>query len=167
MFYSDAVELVNPLGAARGKHKVVQIFFNLAEIPKCQRSQVDRMQLALIVKEKLIKKYGFSKIYKVLVDDLKKLETGIEIFKPVPRLIKCGVLLHSGDNLESHSVGGFSTNFSSKDVCRFCHITYDQLTENIHGFDGEYPLRKWTIEEYDNICDLIERNQNCVEETEE
>ena len=29
LFYSDALEIVNPLGAARGKHKVVQIFFHL------------------------------------------------------------------------------------------------------------------------------------------
>ena len=33
MLYSDAIELVNPLGAGRGKHKVIQIFFSLAEIP--------------------------------------------------------------------------------------------------------------------------------------
>ena len=156
MFYSDAVELVNPLGAARGKHKVIQIFFNLAEIPKCQRSQVDRMQVALIVKEKLVKKYGIHKIYKNLVDDLKKLENGIEVENPVPRIIKCGVLLHSGDNLESHSVGGFSMSFSSRDVCRFCHIQHEELSNNIHGLDGETQLRGWTVAEYDEICDSIE-----------
>ena len=34
MIYSDAIELVNPLGAGRTKHKVIQIFFFLCEIPK-------------------------------------------------------------------------------------------------------------------------------------
>ena len=52
IFYSDALEIVNPLGAARGKHKVVQIFYTLANVPKIQRSNIDRMQLTLIVKEK-------------------------------------------------------------------------------------------------------------------
>ena len=164
MFYSDAVELVNPLGAARGKHKVVQIFFTLAEIPRSQRSQVDRMQLAMIVREKLFKKYGISKIYKIMIDDLKNLEDGITVENPVPRKVKCGILLHSGDNLEAHTVGGFSTNFSSRDICRFCHISYDDLNGNIHGLDNEAPHEGWTIEEYDNICDFIERNDNQAEE---
>ena len=48
ILYSDALELVNPLGAARGKHKVVQVFYTLANIPKTQRSKIDRTQLALI-----------------------------------------------------------------------------------------------------------------------
>ena len=75
--------LVNPLGAAKGKHKVVNVFWTLSEIPKEQRSQIDRMQLALIVKEKHLKKYGYQVIYRVLLEDLKKLEAGIIIDKPV------------------------------------------------------------------------------------
>lgn len=42
LFYSDALEVVNPLASARGKHKVVQIFWTLGDIPKHQRSQIDR-----------------------------------------------------------------------------------------------------------------------------
>ena len=42
LLYSDAVELVNPLGASRGKHKIIQIFWSLAETPKERRSQIDR-----------------------------------------------------------------------------------------------------------------------------
>jgi hypothetical protein len=41
-FYSDSVELSNPLGAARGKHKINQVFYTVAQIPKGQRSQIDR-----------------------------------------------------------------------------------------------------------------------------
>ena len=97
---------------------MVQIFWTLGDIPKYQRSQIDRLQLAMIVKEKLLKKllkkYGYSVIYKPLIDDLKKLEAGILVESPVPKMVKCGILLHDGDNLESVSVGGFSMNFSSK-----------------------------------------------------
>ena len=93
---------------------MVQIFWTLGDIPKYQRSQIDRLQLAMIVKEKLLKKYGYSVIYKPLIDDLKKLEAGILVESPVPKMVKCGILLHAGDNLESVSVGGFSMNFSSK-----------------------------------------------------
>ena len=160
IFYSDVLEIVNPLGSARGKHKVIQVFWTLADIPKAQRSKIDRLQLAMVVKEKLIKKYGYKVIYQNLMKDLKKLEEGIMVNNPTPRLVKCGLLLHAGDNLESHTVGGFSTCFSSRDVCRFCHITYTDLVDHIHDFDGEENHEFWNIAEYDRICDDIERNDD-------
>ena len=159
LLYSDAVELVNPLSASRGKHKIVQVFFCLAETPKAQRSQIDRLQLALIVKEKTLKKYGYDKVYKTFLEDLKKLETGIQVEKPVSRLVKCGLLLHAADNLEAHEVGGFSTCFSSKSVCRWCHVQYKDLQSNIHDYDGNDCHRKWSVDEYDKIADQLERNK--------
>ena len=51
--------------------------------------------------------------------DLKVLEAGVTVTFPVHRVIKCGLLIHPADNLEAHGVGGFSSSFSSKDVCRF------------------------------------------------
>ena len=159
LLYSDAVELVNPLSASRGKHKIVQVFFSLAKTPKAQRSQIDRLQLALIVKEKILKKYGYDRVYQTFMEDLKRLENGIKIDKPVPRLVKCGLLLHAADNLEAHEVGGFSTCFSSKSVCRWCHVQYNDLQSNIHDFDGKECHRKWAVDEYDKIADQLERNK--------
>ena len=160
IFYSDALEIVNPLGAARGKHKVVQIFYTLANVPKIQRSNIDRMQLALIVKEKVIKKYGLPRVYEALLNDLIILEQGIQVNDPLPRTVKCGVILHAGDNLESHTVGGFSTSFSSRDVCRFCHIQYSDLLNHIHDFDGDSVHKYWSVKEYDDICDRLEKQDN-------
>ena len=39
-FYSYAVELSYPLGAARGLHKICQVFYTISQIPKSQRSQL-------------------------------------------------------------------------------------------------------------------------------
>ena len=50
-------------------------------------------------KEKLTKKYSYAVIYRKLIEDLKKLEAGIEINTPEPRVVKAGLLLHSADNL--------------------------------------------------------------------
>ena len=47
-FYSDGVELSNPLGAAKGRHKIVQVFYTLCQIPKSQRSQIDRTQVCMV-----------------------------------------------------------------------------------------------------------------------
>ena len=68
----------NPLGAAKGKHKVNQVFYTLADIPKSQRSQVDRLQLVMVFREKLLKKYSLQTIYRRLVADLKELNDMIE-----------------------------------------------------------------------------------------
>ena len=101
LLYSDAVELTNPLGAGRLKHKVVQVFWCLLDIPKQHRSQVDKLQLGLVFKEKLLKKYSLQQVFSRFVADLKILESiGIEVEKPVRRTIKAGILAYAADNLE-------------------------------------------------------------------
>ena len=160
IFYSDGLEIKNPLGAARGTYKVVQIFYTLANIPKNQRSQVDRIQLAMIFKEKLLKKYSFKTIYKRLVEDLKMLEDGINVDTPEPSIVKAGLLIHPADNLEAHSLGGFSGSFSSKSICRFCHIQYEDLEDNIHNYDGEGAHDKWTVEDYEYGIRSVEEEED-------
>ena len=151
MLYSDAVELTNPLASGKGKHKIVQLFWQVCDVPRYQRSSVDRLQLGLVFKEKLLKKHSYSKIFQCLVNDLMVLEKdGIEVQEPVERRVKAGVLLYCGDNLESHLVGGFSASFSSKDVCRHCHIQYSDLQTNIHDFSGDSVHKQWSEAEYDS-----------------
>ena len=159
-FYSDAVELSNPLGWAKGRHKVVQVFYTIAQIPRNQRSQIDRMQLALVCKEKLIKKYGYDVIFEKLVEDLKVLEVGMTINFPIRRQVQLGLLAYSSDNLEAHTLGGFSCCFSSLDVCRFCHIQHSELADNIHDYDGDAMKKYWTVQEYDSICDDLEKDDD-------
>ena len=101
MLYSDGVELTNPLSSGKGKHKIVQLFWTLCDIPRFQRSTIDRLQLGLVFKEKLLKKYSHSQIFKCIVDDFSVLEVkGVEVIEPIPRHVKAGVLLYSADNLE-------------------------------------------------------------------
>ena len=130
----------------------------VAEIPKTQRSKIDRIMLVAVVREKVVKRFGFKKVYHQIVEDLKKLESGIKITLPVQRLVKAGLLLHPADNLEAHSVGGFSQSFSSGDICRFCHIKYEDLQENVHSY-GSKQHSRWTKEEYDRAADIVEANQ--------
>ena len=99
------MELSNPLGWAKGRHKIIQVFYSIAQIPRSQRSQIDRMQLVLVCKEKLIKKYGCGVIFSKLVHDLKVLEGGIMVNFPVRRQVQLGLLAYSSDNLEAHTLG--------------------------------------------------------------
>ena len=161
LLYSDAIELVNPLGAAKTKYKVIQIFFTLCDVPKHLRSQIDNIQLVAVFKEKLIKTFGFAKIYQQLVKDLRKLEEGIIVNNPVRRIVKCGLILHPADNLEAHGVGGFSRSFNAGDICRFCHIKYNDLQINVHNY-GSQTYKAWTVEEYDQSVNVIENMEDDV-----
>ena len=88
------------MGAARGRYKIVQVFFTLCEVEKAQRSQIDRLSLCMVFREKLLKKYSLKYIYKTLVNDLKLLEEGIVISFPMLRTVKCGIICYAADNLE-------------------------------------------------------------------
>jgi hypothetical protein len=149
--YSDAIELENPLGAAKGVNKALNVYFSLVDIPKVLRSKIENIFLVLTIKEKELKenKENYVHFFKPLVDDLKKLEAGIQVGG---RTIKMGLICYSADNLEASSVGGFSQCFSSVDVCRICHQQYRELPE-ITGIPKKEP---WTREEYDAAVDSIQ-----------
>ena len=168
LLYSDAVEIVSPLGSSRGRHKILQMFWSLGDLPKQFRSRVDNINLCVIVQDSLLKKYGYKTIYKPLINDLKEMETeGVFVSKPYPRLIKISFPFHIGDNLESHSLGGFSRCFSSRDICRYCHCTYDDLDSKIHDHTDKGPHRYWTIEEYDSRAIVEPQAEEFVVVTEE
>jgi hypothetical protein len=121
--YSDAVELSNPLGASKGKHKVVNVYFSLAELPKGIRSKTENKFLVLSAKNIHLKTYR-QDIYKPLLEDLKRLEAGITVNG---QTVKAGLLCHLGDNLEAHVVAGMSQCFSAGYICRLCHMQHADL----------------------------------------
>jgi hypothetical protein len=148
--YSDAIEIENPLGAAKGVNKLLNVYFSLVDIPKVLRSKIENIFLVLSVKEKDLKenKENYAHFFRPLVDDLKKLESGVQIGG---RMIKMGLICYSADNLEASSIGGFSQCFSSVDVCRVCHQQHQDLQE----ITGIPKMQPWTREDYDNAVDNI------------
>jgi hypothetical protein len=149
--YSDAVELDNPLGASKGVHKALNVYFSLVDIPKALRSKVENIFLVLTVLEKDLKenKDNYAHFFKPLVDDLKKLESGVQIGG---KMIKMGLICYSADNLEASVVGGFSQCFSSVDVCRVCHQQHKDLQE----ISGVPKVAPWTREEYNSAVENME-----------
>jgi hypothetical protein len=142
--YSDCVELDNPLGASKGIHKALNVYFSLVDIPKSLRSKTDNIFLVLSILEKDLQKdkKNYTHFYKPLLDDLKRLEAGVQIGG---KTVKMGLICYSADNLEASIVGGFSQCYSSFDVCRICHQQHQDLPE-ISGIPKAAP---WTREEYD------------------
>ena len=63
IIFQDSFEVVNPLGSARVKHKVLGVYYTLANVDARCRSQVQPMQLILLCKEKTMKRVGHEKIF--------------------------------------------------------------------------------------------------------
>ncbi|XP_064462525.1 uncharacterized protein LOC135373219 [Ornithodoros turicata] len=121
MLYQDVFEVVNPLGPAKKKHKIVGVYFTLANFLKHFCSTRDHLQLTLLYRESLIKNFGADKVFAKLIADLKDLEhNGITIGN---ECFKGSIFCIIGDNLGQHSIGGFVESFSrSLHFCRFCDI---------------------------------------------
>jgi len=124
ILYQDSFEIVNPIGSARTKHKILGVYMSLGNLPDYIRTHINSIQLVALVKEKL---FDHNKVYGPIIRDLQILETfGIEI---TPNNIrKGGLVFIAGDNLGNHQLGGFMENFSSAIFfCRYCLIKRDDF----------------------------------------
>ena len=113
---------------------------------------VDQLQLVLLCKEKFVKTFGLGKIFQSIFDEVKEIEdVGLELF---PDHHSFGTISYiCGDNLGSHSLGGFSENFSNEEYfCRYCLIHKDNLsTKNVYA--------KHEIRTKENYNEAVNNNQ--------
>ena len=104
ILYQDAFEVVNLLGSARKKHKIIGVYFTLANFEPYNRSNIDHMQLAILCRESDFKEFGQNDVFSQLLTDLKDLEqNGIALENG--KSLKGTLCCISGDNL------GFSCNW--------------------------------------------------------
>ncbi|XP_064472077.1 uncharacterized protein LOC135386209 [Ornithodoros turicata] len=121
MLYQDSFEVVNPLGSAKQKHKILGVYFTLGNLKQHNRSKVDQLQLCLFCTEKLLKKFGHREVFGRLVAEVKQLViSGLSVDNKHYKF-KLSFIL--GDNLGAHQIGGFLESFSGEYFCRFCLIT--------------------------------------------
>ena len=153
LLFQDAFEVVNPLGSAKKKHKVIAMYATLGNIYPENRSKIHYMQLVLLVREIDFKYFGQDTVFRALVDDLKKIEE-VGVFVD-DHYVQGTLVMIMGDNLGSHCIGGFVENFSScPHVCRFCLILLEQVrtvaTLNIYC--------ERTPENYSEACAIVKGN---------
>lgn len=131
ILYQDAFEVCNPLGSAKGKHKILGVYMVLGNLKPYNRSKIDNINLVALCKNKFVSEYGMNKILEVLTEDLMKLETiGIPVKFNDQHIIyiKGSLVFVTGDNLGAHQLGGFVENFSLAEyLCRFCLFTRKDL----------------------------------------
>lgn len=83
------------------------------------------INLFAIVKYEDIQKYGFDPIAEAIVEDMKKLECGIEL--PNGEKIYGAVSALSGDKEGIHLVCGFKRSFSAEHSCQYCLVTLEEM----------------------------------------
>lgn len=106
------------------------MYMRLGEILPHNRSTADPAQLVLLCREQDFKFFGLDKICSRLIANLKDLEdSGFQLEDG--RYLKASLIAICGDNLGSHSVGGFTENFScSKNFCRYCLINRETFAKS-------------------------------------
>lgn len=124
ILYQDAFEVVNPIGTAVHKHKLIGIYLSIGNLPEHVRSHVNAIKLVALCKEK---DFDHDKVYGKIVHDLKTIESkGLQTSSG--EIIKGSLVFIAGDNLGSHSLGGFVENFNMATYfCRYCLATRDEL----------------------------------------
>jgi len=147
ILYQDSFEVANPLGSGKKKHKILAVYFSLADFLPYHRSSVDRIQLLLLCREVDFKHFGQEAVFSELVRDLQSLEEiGINLFQEHTP-IRGAVLAIVGDNLGSHCIGGFNENFSSCNfVCRYCIV--DRKTCKFPGIFTKSTVQTFEITVY-------------------
>ncbi|XP_047140208.1 uncharacterized protein LOC105846398 [Hydra vulgaris] len=109
--YVDEVELCNPIGAKRGKHKVTAFYFLLGNIPSEFCSKQKFIHLALLIEHKFIKmaEYDYTEVLCPLIYDLNVLQRkGIEVsVNGLRQRLKGKLTGISADMLSAHAIGEF------------------------------------------------------------
>ena len=130
ILFADELEVCNPLGAGKTKHKINCTYFSTFQIQPALRSKVNPIQLVSLVTSKVWKKHGNHLCNERLIEDLKVLETeGVEkaeIEHPTKTAVRAGLQYIVGDNLGQHTIAELNQSFSSGNICRWCKVTYDE-----------------------------------------
>jgi hypothetical protein len=138
ILYQDSFEIVNPLGSAKKKHKILGFYYVLGNLETHNRASIDHVQLVMIALESDVTRIG-HRIFSRLVNDLAHLENeGLQLFGETFYVTVAAI---AGDNLGSNWLGGFVTNFSStQNFCRFCTLSKDQII-NGHAVAADSQIR--------------------------
>lgn len=140
--YYDDIELANPLGSKRGKHKMGMFYFTIQNFPIAFSSNIKNIFNVIVCHSWDIKKYGFRKILHQLVHDLKNLENGVivTISNNQPYELRAILVSLSGDSLAVHEILGMLSP-SCKCFCRECMITREDFNMNKGIYDDSIPKR--------------------------
>lgn len=75
VLYQYAFAVVNNLGSSKKKHKIMGVYFMLANVDPFYCSSIDTSQLMLLCNDRDFKYFGHDKLFSTMLSDLRDLET--------------------------------------------------------------------------------------------
>ncbi len=156
--YLDEVQLCDALGSKVFNNKLVFVYFTIGNLEMRHRSTFNQIHLLAIFFNHQVEKFGLNVLLKPIVDELKKLEQGVEIvIKGESRTIFGTLAILTADNLASHAVGGFKLGFSKGfRKCRYCLGTDIEIQNNFT--DCEFVER--TKISHNLHCEALETDES-------
>ncbi|KAK3916160.1 Transcription factor IIIA [Frankliniella fusca] len=137
IIYQDGFQVVCPIGPAKKLHKFIGIYISFGNMPDFLRTHPDNIFLLALLKQDDM---DHKKVYGRIVEELKDLETN-GIFVPGYGQIKGSLVFVAGDNLGSHSLGGFYESFGRTIYfCRYCYVDRPSFKRE-GGHNIDYPKR--------------------------
>lgn len=152
ILYFDEFEVVNPIGAHRGKYKVAAIYFSIDNFGLQENSGCDSIYLLLLCPSKDFTHENLPNLIGPLCEDLHTLQDhGINVGN---HNLKGSVIFVAGDNLGSHFLGGFYESFGPlvKRPCRFCLCRNENMQTE---FDASKFVSR-TKENYKRQVELVQ-----------
>ena len=154
ILYADDLEIVNPLGTHTRKHKVLMVYFTLANIPPEYRSKLSAIYLLAIAKNFHVKRHGIKKLLKDFVNTVNELSsTGIHfLVEGVQKLVKGSLAIVVADTPAANFLGGFKEGvaFASK-PCRTCSIS----SKEVPYVDNGRQLRLRSLQQHVEMVQLL------------
>ncbi|KAK6488872.1 hypothetical protein HHUSO_G7827, partial [Huso huso] len=150
--YNDEFEVINPLGSNKLIHKVSGFYFVLGNLLPKYRLKLKNIHTVILVRNQLVKKYGYESIVEPLVCDILRLHVeGVEIeINGQLHNIKGTLVTVSADNLTAHALAGFSGSFSNGRVCRYCLCHYKDIAEK--NCEEDCVIRSSSVHSYHLQC---------------
>lgn len=149
--FLDDFEIVNPIGSARGFHKLTGIYFQVMNIPDFLNSHLNHIHLITLFPTRWFPGQEFQDILRHISDELNNLFRD-NISDELPFPVMC--VFVCGDNAAIHQVAGLQRNFNSGYICRHCKISYEELSAPI--FEPPTNLRSETDYESGSEGVLVE-----------
>lgn len=130
---ADEIEIVNNLSSRAGNQKITHFYVKIQNFKHSRDSTYSTNYLILSINSKILKKHGYEKVLRPLIDDLKTLERGIQmIFGEVIYDLKAVLCSFAGDTLAAHEIFGLLSP-SASFFCRQCYITKEDMRHGSYG----------------------------------
>ncbi|XP_075741125.1 uncharacterized protein LOC142789839 [Rhipicephalus microplus] len=125
LLYTDELELVNPLGAAAGRYKILAVYFSVLNLHPRHRSKLCSIHLLLVVEYRVVFRHGMEKVLQPLLQDLHLIQQNGVHSGNLHFIV--AIVAFIGDNLSMHHLAGLQCSFSRGRVCRYCLASHKQL----------------------------------------